>query len=167
MGKTQGKAKDLTSMLLAPQLLHARPGSLAAGTKFELLTDHSNVSKQEQIEFLGFGQAANSDITLNFLHNGQTIQMEVPDPNQKSFSAAVSGPRRVDSSNPLELGTDIPGELIKYAVQVGDKLVAGQPLCVLESMKMEVKISVPEHLDGLVVGATPARGRTSTDQGDI
>jgi len=165
--KTQGKASDLTSLLLAPQLLHAQPGSLAPGTKFDMLTDNSDVSKQEQMEFLGFGKASGGDITMNFLHDGQTIQMALPDPNQQSFTAAVAGPRRADSSNPLELGTDIPGELIKYAVKVGDKLVAGEPLCVLESMKMEVKISVPEHLDGLVVGGTPLKGRTASNQGDI
>jgi len=165
--KTQNGANDLTPLLLAPQLLHAQPGSLAPGTRFEMLSDTSDVSKQEQLEFLGFGRASNGDLTLSFLHNGQTMQMEVPDPNQNASATVVSGPRRADSANPLELGTDIPGELIKYAVQVGDKLVAGQPLCVLESMKMEVKISVPEHLDGFVVGSTPARGRSATEQGDI
>ena len=36
----------------------------------------------------------------------------------------------------------------RYNVSVGDVLKAGEPLVVLESMKMEMKISVPEELDG-------------------
>ena len=132
-----------------------------------MLTDSTDTSAQEQIEFLGFGKAANTDVTMNFLHNGQTIELALPDPNASAVSTAVSGPRRADSANPLELGTDIPGELIKYVVKMGDKLKAGDPLCVLESMKMEVKISVPDHLDGHVVGSLPAKGRTAELQGDI
>ena len=85
----------------------------------------------------------------------------------QNFAKAVSGLRRADASNPLELGTDIPGELIKYQVKPGDVLKAGDPLCVLESMKMEVKISVPDSMDGFVVGSLPAKGRTSEKQGDI
>jgi len=165
--KTAGKAGDFTPLLLAPQLLHSKPGTLTPGTKFELLTDSTDTSAQEQIEFLGFGKAANTDVTMNFLHNGQTIELALPDPNASAVSTAVSGPRRADSANPLELGTDIPGELIKYVVKMGDKLKAGDPLCVLESMKMEVKISVPDHLDGHVVGSLPAKGRTAELQGDI
>ena len=44
---------------------------------------------------------------------------------------------------------------------------AGAPLCVLESMKMEMKISVPDELDGLTVRALPCKGRTKEKQGDL
>jgi biotin carboxyl carrier protein len=37
----------------------------------------------------------------------------------------------------------------------------------LESMKMEMKISVPDELDGLEVKALPCKSRTKIDQGDI
>eukprot|EP00656_Telonema_subtile_P055789 TRINITY_DN8744_c0_g1_i2.p1 TRINITY_DN8744_c0_g1~~TRINITY_DN8744_c0_g1_i2.p1 ORF type:complete len:410 (-),score=152.19 TRINITY_DN8744_c0_g1_i2:121-1350(-) len=167
VNKQQDTAADMTPLLLAPHVLHAEPCSLPAGTKFELLSDPSRTSSVEQMEFSGFGQAANGNITLSFLNRGQTTTLSVPDPNAQAFSKAVSGPRRADSANPLELGTDIPGELIKYAVMPGDVLKAGQPLCVLESMKMEVKISVPEHMDGFVVGSLPAKGRTTEAQGDV
>lgn len=57
--------------------------------------------------------------------------------------------------------------MLSYAVKVGDKLTKGQILCVLESMKMEMKIPVPDELDGLVVKALPCQGRTKEAQGDI
>ena len=74
----------------------------------------------------------------------------------QNFAKAVSGLRRADASNPLELGTDIPGELIKYQVKPGDVLKAGDPLCVLESMKMEIPLQAP--CDGVVRGHTEKPG---------
>ena len=40
-------------------------------------------------------------------------------------------------------------------------------MCVLESMKMEVKIPVPESLNGLQVKSLPCKGRTAEAQGTI
>jgi len=38
---------------------------------------------------------------------------------------------------------------------------------VLESMKMEMKISVPDELDGKVVKSLPCKIRTKEKQGDL
>jgi len=67
----------------------------------------------------------------------------------------------------MQLGTVVPGEMLSYSVEVGDVLKAGAPLCVLESMKMEMKISVPDDLGGLTVRALPCKGRTKEKQGDL
>jgi biotin carboxyl carrier protein len=61
----------------------------------------------------------------------------------------------------------VPGELLSYSVEVGAVLKAGEPLCVLESMKMEMKISVPDELDGKVVKSLPCSVRTKEKQGDL
>jgi len=60
----------------------------------------------------------------------------------------------------------VPGELLTYAVEVGTTLKEGQTICKLESMKMEVVISVPKQADGMVVKALPLKARTKTDPGD-
>merc|ERR1712166_627625 len=131
------------------------------------MQDPSNTVQVGQVEFCGFGRSANGDITLSFLNRGQNMSFSVADPNAQSKGMTAIGLRRADAANPLELGTDIPGELIQYQVKPGDVLKTGQPLCILESMKMEVKISVPEHMDGFVVGSLPAKGRTAELQGDV
>jgi len=61
----------------------------------------------------------------------------------------------------------VPGEVLVYKVKVGDVLEAGAPLCVLESMKMEMKIPVPDEIAGLKVKALPCNIRTKVVQGDI
>jgi biotin carboxyl carrier protein len=163
----QAKGMDLSPLLLAPHVAHARPRALAVGTRFDVLPDPTNLSKRSQVEFLGFGTAPNKDILLNYLHEGQLVQVSMTDPNAVAGTAVASGPRKADPGNRLELGTVVPGELLSYSIEVGDTLKAGAPFCVLESMKMEMKISVPDELDGLVVKALPCKGRTKEKQGDI
>lgn len=164
---SQAKGTDLSPLLLAPHLVHARPKSLEPGVKFDLLTDPENPDNRHQVEFKGFGTAANSDITLTFEHEGKTMQVTMPDPDAVSGSVVASGPRKAEPGNRLHFPTVVPGEILTYSVQVGDKLKVGQPLCVLESMKMEMKISVPSELDGFEVQSLPCKGRTKETQGDI
>ena len=42
-----------------------------------------------------------------------------------------------DESNPLEVGANIPGNIIKVLVKEGEKVEANQPIAVIEAMKME------------------------------
>jgi biotin carboxyl carrier protein len=80
---------------------------------------------------------------------------------------AISGPRKAAVGNPHEYPTVVPGEVLSYTVSVGDVLEEGDVFCMIESMKMEVKISVPKELNGHVVKALPCAGRTAELQGDI
>jgi biotin carboxyl carrier protein len=57
--------------------------------------------------------------------------------------------------------------MISYFVAEGDVLKAGQPFCAVESMKMEVKISVPDAFNGMVVKGLPCSVRTEEKQGDL
>merc|ERR1712066_280232 len=115
----------------------------------------------------GFGTAPNNDITMSFLWEGQTVTMQMADPNAAVSASAASGPRKATPGNKYEFPTVVPGEILSYSVKVGDVLKEGEPLVVLESMKMEMKISVPGELDGLKVKALPCNGRTKEKQGDL
>jgi len=121
--------------------------------------------QREMIQFDGFGYAPNGDILANFQHEGQQIAVQIADPNAAVGANADSGPRKASGNN--ELGCAVPGEVLKYNVKVGDVLKEGAPLCVLESMKMEMKISVPAELDGMVVANLPCNQRTKEKQGDL
>lgn len=90
-----------------------------------------------------------------------------PDPDAGVGGAKKAGPRKADPGNPDELGTVVPGEVLSYAIKPGDVLKEGDPMVVLESMKMEMKISVPPELDGKKVRALPCKGRTKELQGDL
>ncbi len=45
-----------------------------------------------------------------------------------------------DENNPLEVGANIPGNIIKVLVKEGEKVEANQPIAVIEAMKMETNI---------------------------
>jgi len=174
----QRKGTDLSPLLAAPHVLHGAPKKLPVGTKFDLLVDalDGSIPKKAEIEFLGFGlapgaasgpDAAARELVLNYLHEGQVAQVQMPDPDAAVAATSNSGPRKATPGNKLEVPTVVPGEVLSYAVKVGDVLKKGAPLVVLESMKMEMKISVPDELDGLVVKDLPCKGRTKELQGDI
>eukprot|EP00931_Biecheleriopsis_adriatica_P083062 TRINITY_DN5657_c0_g1_i3.p1 TRINITY_DN5657_c0_g1~~TRINITY_DN5657_c0_g1_i3.p1 ORF type:complete len:1302 (+),score=355.00 TRINITY_DN5657_c0_g1_i3:71-3976(+) len=177
--KAQAKGTDLSPLLLAPYVLHCPPKSLAPGTKFQLHVDPLNgtIPGRAEVEFLGFGlapgaasgpQSTARELVLSYLWEGQVAQVQMPDPEAaKSAAASSSGPRKATPGNKLEVPTVVPGEILSYSVKVGDVLKKGEPLCVLESMKMEMKISVPDELDGLIVKDLPCKGRTKEKQGDI
>lgn len=165
--KAQEKGASLTPFLTAPHVLHGKPKTLPIGTKFDVLTDPHVVNSRQQLTFEGFGALPNGDISLRFQLEGRTVEVSAPDPDAVVGSAAKSGPQKATPGNPNEVPCIVPGELLSYSVSVGDILKAGEPLCVLESMKMEMKISVPDELDGKEVKSLPVAGRTKELQGDL
>jgi biotin carboxyl carrier protein len=158
----QPKGKELTPLLEAPHILHRKPMTVPTGTTFDLVGSHP-----AQLKFDGFGKAPNGDITMTFLNDGMPIQVTKPDPNASVSQKAGSGPAKADPGNKNHVPCAVPGEVLAYSVKTGDVLKAGGPLCVLESMKMEMKISVPDELDGKVVKSLPCSVRTKEKQGDL
>ena len=45
-----------------------------------------------------------------------------------------------DEDNPLEVGANIPGNIIKVLVKEGEEVTANQPIATIEAMKMETNI---------------------------
>ena len=45
-----------------------------------------------------------------------------------------------DEDNPMEIGSNIPGNIIKVLVKEGDVVEANQPVATIEAMKMETNI---------------------------
>ena len=45
-----------------------------------------------------------------------------------------------DEDNPMEIGANIPGNIIKVLVKEGETVEANQPIAVIEAMKMETNI---------------------------
>merc|ERR1719253_2121620 len=118
--KLQGQGKDLSCLLVAPHILHARPLSQPIGSRLTLDINGERV----KVDFMGFSKAPNGDITVGFRHSGQDITAKISDPNA-SVVTAKSGPRKADPTNLFEYGTVVPGEILSYTVQVGDLLKEG------------------------------------------
>jgi 3-methylcrotonyl-CoA carboxylase alpha subunit len=61
--------------------------------------------------------------------------------------------------------TPMPGKLVKLLVADGDAVVAGQPLLVLESMKMETTLPSPRA--GVVTGAGALHAGAQIEEGQV
>ena len=53
---------------------------------------------------------------------------------------AVATARMADENNPMEVGANIPGNIIKVLVCEGEQVAEKQPIAVIEAMKMETNI---------------------------
>jgi biotin carboxyl carrier protein len=74
---------------------------------------------------------------------------------------AVAGARE---SGPSRVTAPIPGKVVAIKVAVGDEVSAGQPLVVLEAMKMENELSAEQ--DGRVTAVHVSGGET-VDGGEL
>ena len=90
-----------------------------------------------------------------FTPQGAT-RITVLDPLAHAGEAAQEGGR---------LTAPMPGKVVSFAVKAGDKVKAGQPLAVMEAMKMEHTISAPK--DGTVAELLYAPGDQVADGAEL
>jgi 3-methylcrotonyl-CoA carboxylase alpha subunit len=90
-----------------------------------------------------------------FTPQGAT-RITVLDPLAHAGEAAQEGGR---------LTAPMPGKVVSFAVKAGDKVKAGQPLAVMEAMKMEHTISAPK--DGVVAELLYAPGDQVADGAEL
>ena len=94
-----------------------------------------------------------------FSLNGQTRSITVQD---RSLNKEVVRNRKAEA--PGEVGSPLMGNLSKILVRVGDEVKAGDPLFVIEAMKMESTITSPQ--DG-EVQAIALKEKTLVDTDDL
>ena len=68
--------------------------------------------------------------------NRRIIKIKDKDVTTNSMNSVLYA----DENNPLEIGSNIPGNIIKILVKEGDKVEANQPIATIEAMKMETNI---------------------------
>ncbi len=94
-----------------------------------------------------------------FSLNGQTRSITVRDRSLESKVAA-----HVKAGGDNEVGSPLQGNLSRILVKVGDEVAAGDPLFVIEAMKMESTITSP--VDGEVV-LLPLKEKTLVEANDL
>ncbi len=82
-----------------------------------------------------------------------------PAPAPAAPKATASG-----SEGSVKISAPMPGTILRIAANVGDKVTAGQPIVVLEAMKMENDIVAPS--DGVVSSINVTSGQ-SVNSGDV
>ncbi len=76
---------------------------------------------------------------LTFEINGNRRVVRIKD-NDREAAVSTASARYADEDNPLEVGANIPGNIVKLLVSEGDQVEEKQPIAVIEAMKMETNI---------------------------
>lgn len=78
--------------------------------------------------------------TLIFEVNGNRRELKVKDTTSKTTIESIET-QYADTDNPLEIGSSIPGTVLKVLVNEGDEVKENATLLVIEAMKMETNIT--------------------------
>lgn len=93
---------------------------------------------------------------------GLELQADVLDEARARLASVAGG--RARSHVRRELKAPMPGLLVKVLCQAGDVVEAGQPLIVLQAMKMENELSLPR---GGTIKSVAAEPGQSVEQGQV
>lgn len=94
-----------------------------------------------------------SDKQDAFVINGQEYFIEIEEGCSEDNSNAALIP-----ASGSEVRAGVPGTVFKVLVNVGDKVTKGQPVIVIEAMKMEIEVASPS--DGVVSSVSVKQGDT-------
>jgi acetyl-CoA/propionyl-CoA carboxylase biotin carboxyl carrier protein len=114
--------------------------------------------------------AARSTITVEL--DGKAVQLGLPAKLYEALlsggggsgAAAGAGQSAGAADHAGSLASPMAGSLVKWLVETGDSVEAGQPVAVLEAMKMET--AVEAHRAGIVVRG-PQEPGTAVGRGDV
>lgn len=85
---------------------------------------------------------------LTFTVNGNRRVISIKDKLAVTKTAAGAAIEYAKDDDPAEIGANIPGTIVKVLVAKGDKVENGQPVAVIEAMKMETNVIAT--MDGVV-----------------
>jgi biotin carboxyl carrier protein len=106
--------------------------------------------------------AIRSDDGVDLVVAGVDYQAEVVD-EARARLQSVAGTRAASHAR-RELKAPMPGLLVSILCQVGDAIEPGQPLALLQAMKMENELSLPR---GGTVMSIPATAGQTVEQGQV
>lgn len=86
-------------------------------------------------------------VAVPFTVDGERVDFLLDGEIWRAAVSGRTGPARARHAD-HSLGAPMPGQVLKIFVEVGDRVAKGDPLIVLEAMKMEHQIVAP--CDGLV-----------------
>jgi len=76
-----------------------------------------------------------NNLNFNFYLRGNKVKTTVYDATQYKYKSFMKVPEKIDTAKMVM--SPMPGTVVSIAVSVGDTVVDGQDLCVIEAMKMQ------------------------------
>lgn len=172
--------KDLLSFALYPKVFEQYLGYLEENGDFSKMGSDIYFHGLSEGETCQVEIAEGKILVIKLLEIGKldqegnrTILFEVNDSrravkiyDKDSVSVAKEGNfvQMADPSNPLEIGSSIPGTLMKVLVKAGDEVKENQTVAIVEAMKMETNITA--SVNG-VVDSIIAKESQQVDVGEL
>ena len=110
---------------------------LREGETCEVVLDKGKVLVIRLIEIHDADMEGYRDV--DFEVNGSRRSVHIKDEAAAAVVSSAST-RFADETNNMEVGANIPGNIVKVLVSVGEAVTEGQPIAVIEAMKMETNI---------------------------
>lgn len=76
-----------------------------------------------------------NNLNFNFYLHGNKVKTTVYDATQYKYKPFMKVPEKIDTTKMVM--SPMPGTIVSITVSVGDTVVDGQDLCVIEAMKMQ------------------------------
>lgn len=99
--------------------------------------------KKLSIKLVDIKTNDNGTKDLTFEVNGNNRVVTIKDKNAVTSKNMDVEKVMADTGNQFEIGANIPGNVFKILVKAGEKVTAGQPIAILEAMKMETNVIAP------------------------
>lgn len=92
------------------------------------------------------------------------VRAAAPKAAPKAAPAVAAAPAASAAAGSIEVTASVPGKVFKIESSAGASVKAGDPIVILEAMKMEIPVVAPE--DGTVAGINVAVG-DAVESGDV
>jgi biotin carboxyl carrier protein len=157
---------------LAAMLLGGEPGELRL-ERFDaihavVVEGHGDGTTRRPVIMLPLERAAGAvagPARREVLVDGWRIQVEIePERLARLRERAVRGRPTTVGGGPTEVRATIPGRVVGVSVVPGDPVVVGQPLLLVEAMKMQNEVRAPR--DGVIASVAAGVGGT-VEVGDL
>jgi biotin carboxyl carrier protein len=102
--------------------------------------------REGNAQSLAYVDGENGKVTVSLKRGGADVVVvaaEVAEARSARVAALVKQVRGAAAEGPATVRSPMPGRLVKVLVKVGDGVAAGQPLVVVEAMKMENELRAP------------------------
>lgn len=89
----------------------------------------------DEEKMLQYSKTDNGGIKHTFHLKGNSVDMRIFSEDQYKYKQYMPIPTKIDYAKSIM--SPMPGAIVEVYVQPGDAVVAGQPLCIIEAMKMQ------------------------------
>ncbi len=111
---------------------------LREGETGDVKVREGNVYVIKLVEIRKAGESGNRDLVFSVDGNQRVVSIK----DKSALTTSVSGSsiQYANTEDPSEIGASIPGTVIKVFIEVGETVKKGQPIAVIEAMKMETNV---------------------------